>query len=102
MKHFPFLDMSDETSLYASITKDQLISMIHFLEKRGEESKKESDDLKALLKSLREEYRTDTELNQRPLKTIEMLTQQVSDITAENKKLRQQIDELLKQIPVSG
>ena len=94
--------MSDETSLYASITKDQLISMIHFLEKRGEESKKESDDLKALLKSLREEYRTDTELNQRLLKTIEMLSQQVSDITAENKKLRQQIDKLLKQISVSG
>lgn len=90
--------MSDETSLYASITKDQMISMIHFLEKRGEESKKESDDLKALLKSLREEYRTDTERNQRLLKTIEMLTQQVSDITAENKKLRQQIDKLLKQI----
>lgn len=102
MKHTPFPDMSDETSLYASITKDQLISMIHFLEKRGEESKKESDDLKALLKSLREEYRTDTELNQRHLKTIEMLTQQVSDITAENKKLRQQIDKLLKQISVSG
>ena len=101
MKHSPFSDMSDETSLYASITKDQLISMIHFLEKRGEESKKESDDLKALLKSLREEYRTDTELNQRLLKTIEMLTQQVSDITAENKKLRQQIDKLLKQISVS-
>ena len=98
MKHSPFPDMSDETSLYASITKDQLISMIHFLEKRGEESRKESDDLKALLKSLREEYRTDTELNQRLLKTIEMLTQQVSDITAENKKLRQQIDKLLKQI----
>lgn len=94
--------MSDETSLYASITKDQPISMIHFLEKRGEESKKESDDLKALLKSLREEYRTDTELNQRLLKTIEMLTQQVSDITAENKKLRQQIDKLLKQISASG
>ena len=102
MKHSPFPDMSDETSLYASITKDQLISMIHFLEKRGEESKKESDDLKALLKSLREEYRTDTELNQRLLKTIEMLTQQVSDITAENKKLRQQIDKLLKQISASG
>ena len=84
------------------ISQDQLISMIYFLEKRGEESKKKSDDLKALLKSLREEYRTVTELNQRLLKTIEMLTQQVSDITAENKKLRQQIDKLLKQISVSG
>ncbi len=102
IEHSPIPDMSDETSLYASITKDQLISMIHFLAKRGEESKKESDDLKALLKSLREEYRTDTELNQRLLKTIEMLTQQVSDITAENKKLRQQIDKLLKQISASG
>ena len=78
--------------------KTQLISMIHFLEKRDEASKKENEELKELLKSLRAEYREDAELTQKLLKTIESLTQQVAEITAENKKLQQQIDELLKQI----
>jgi len=78
--------------------KDQLISMIHFLEKRDEARKKENEELKELLKSLRAEYRDDAELTQKLLKTIESLTQQVAEITAENKKLQQQIDELLKQI----
>jgi len=45
--------------------------------------------LKVLQKSLREEYREDAEQIKRHLKTIEILTQQVSDIKAENKKLRQ-------------
>ena len=35
--------MSEDKSLYASIDKVQLISLIHFLEKRDEESKKEND-----------------------------------------------------------
>lgn len=78
--------------------KGQLISMIHFLEKRDEASKKENEELKELLKSLRAEYREDAELTQKLLKTIESLTQQVAEITAENKKLQQQINELLKQI----
>lgn len=33
---------------FSSIDKDQLISMIHFLEKRDEESKKENEELKEL------------------------------------------------------
>ena len=78
--------------------KAQLISMIHFLEERDEASKKENEELKELVKSLRSEYREDAELTQRLLKTIESLTQQVAEITAENKKLQQQIDTLLKQI----
>ena len=82
----------------ASIDKSQLISMIHFLEKRDEASKKENEDLKELLKSLRAEYRDDAELTQKLLKAIESLTQQVAEITAENKELQQQIDKLLKQI----
>ena len=83
---------------YTSMDKAQLISMIHFLEKRDEASKKENEELKELLKSLGAEYREDAELTQKLLKTIESLTQQVAEITAENKKLQQQIDELLKQI----
>ncbi len=68
--------------------KDQLISMIHFLEKRDEESKKENEALKELLRSLREEYREESEHTQRLLKTIEVLTQQVKDITEDNRKLQ--------------
>ena len=78
--------------------KAQLISMIHFLEERVEASKKENEELKELLTSLRAEYREDAVLTQKLLKTIESLTQQVAEITAENKKLQQQINELRKQI----
>ena len=72
--------------------------MIHFLEKRDEENKKENEALKELLKSLREEYREDAEQTQKLLKTIETLTQQVSEITAENKILRQKVNDLLSKI----
>jgi prefoldin subunit 5 len=47
---------------------------------------------------LRAEYREDAEQTQRLLNTIESLTQQVAEITADNKELQQTIDELLKQI----
>lgn len=72
--------------------KDQLISMIHFLEKCDEESKKENLELKDLLKSLREEDAEQTQT----FKTIEILTQQVKDITEDNRKLQQLIDKLQK------
>lgn len=70
--------------------------MIHFLEKREEDQRKENEELKELLSSLRAEYREDAEQTQRLLKTMETLTQQVSEICLENKKLQQTIDELLK------
>lgn len=53
--------------------KERLISMIHFLEKRDEASKKENEDLKELLRSLREEYKEDAEQTQRLLKTMKHL-----------------------------
>ena len=83
---------------YSSMNKAQLISMIHYLEKRDEASKKENLELKELLRSLREEYREDAEQTQKLLKTIETLTQQVSDITAENRKLQQKVNDLLSKI----
>ena len=76
--------------------------MIHFLEKRDEESKKENEELKELLKSLQEEYREDSEQTQRLLKTIEVLTQQVKDITQDNRKLQQKVNDLLAQIHVKS
>lgn len=38
------------------ISKAQLISMIHFLEKRDEEGKKENEQLKELIKELQETH----------------------------------------------
>lgn len=72
--------------------------MTHFLEKRDEASKKENEELKELLNSLREEYREVAEQNRRLLKTIETLTLLVSDITAENKKFWQKVNDLLSNI----
>lgn len=82
--------------------KKQLISLIHFLEKRDEKSKKENEVLKELLTSLREEYREDSEQTQRLLKTIEVLTQQVKDITEDNRILQQKVNDLLAQIHVKS
>lgn len=41
----------------ASMDKEQLISMIHFLDKRDEESKKKNLKLKELIKELQETHK---------------------------------------------
>ena len=48
--------MPNVNSLYVSMDKPQLISMIHFLEKRDEASKKENLELKKLIKELQETH----------------------------------------------
>lgn len=42
-------------------SKEQLISMLHFLEKCDEESKKENGEPKEFLSTLRADYRGDSE-----------------------------------------
>ena len=83
---------------YASIDKEQLISMIHFLEERDEASKKENLALKELIKELQETHNLKVKSQADLLSSIDRLTKQVADLTENNKKLQQQIDELLKQI----
>lgn len=85
---------------YASMDKAQLISMIHFLEKRDEASKKENQELKELMKELQETHNQEVKSQTALLDSIDRLTKQVADLTEDNKKLQQQIDELLKQIYV--
>lgn len=41
----------------ASMDKEQLISMIHYLEKCDEEGKKENEQLKELIKELQETHK---------------------------------------------
>ena len=77
---------------YASIDKEQLISMIHFLEKRDEESKKENEALKELIKEMQEAHNQKVKSQADLLSSIDRLTKQVADLTEDNMKLQQQID----------
>jgi len=79
-------------------SKEQLISMIHFLEKRDEEQKQENLELKELIKEFRETHSQKVKSKTDLLASIDKLTKQVADLTEDNKELRQQIDKLLKQI----
>ena len=47
---------------------------------------------------MREEYREDAEQTQKLLKTIEIFSQQVKNITEDNRKLQQLIDKFQKNI----
>ena len=79
-------------------SKTQLISMIHFFEKCDEESKKENEELKELIKELQETHNQKVKARADLLASFDRLTKQVADLTEDNKKLQQQIEELLKQM----
>ena len=81
---------------YASMEKDQLISMIHFLVKREDERAQENQELKDMVKELRDTHKQDVKTQTNLLKSIDRLTNKVSDLTTDNKKLQQLIDELQK------
>ena len=77
-------------------SKEQLISMIHFLEKRDEESKKENEALKELIKELQVAHNQKLKSQTGLLTSIDRLTMQVADLTDDNMKLQHQIDVLLR------
>ena len=121
-------------SQYASMEKDQLISMIHFLVKREDEPTnearvepnsfelylarrrkniiqraQENQDLKDMVKELRDTHKQDVRTQASLLKTqsnlmasIDNLTRQVADLTTENKSLQKQVRDLLSQISVGN
>ena len=66
---------------YSSMNKAQLISMIHFLEKRDEASKKENLELKELIKELQETHNQREKSQAGLLSSIDRLTKQVADLT---------------------
>lgn len=90
--------MNEDNTLYASMNKPQLISMIHFLEERVEEQTQENLELKELIKELQETHNQKVKSRADLLSSIDRLTKQVECLTEDNKKLQQQIDKLLKQI----
>ena len=83
---------------YASMEKDQLISMIHFLVKREDERAQENQELKDMVKDLRDTHKQDVKTQTNLLKSIDKLTSQVADLTTENKSLQKQVRDLLSQV----
>ena len=87
---------------YASMEKDQLISMIHFLVKREDERAQENQELKDMVKELRDTHKHDVKTQTNLLKSIDKLTNQVADLTTQNKTLQQKVNDLLSQISVGN
>jgi len=87
---------------YASMEKDQLISMIHFLVKREDERTQENQELKDMVKELRDTHRQDVKTQSNLMKSIDRLTNQVADLTTQNKTLQQKVNDLLSQISVGN
>ena len=109
---------------YASMEKDQLISMIHFLVKREDEPTnetsaepnsfelclvrrrkniiqraQENQDLKDMVKELRDTHKQDVKTQTNLMKSIDRLTSQVADLTTQNRMISERIAELAQTLP---
>lgn len=80
--------------------KEQLISMFHFLEGRGKESERDNRELKDLVKELRDTHKQDMQIQSNLMESIERLTNQVAELSEQNKGLEQEVANLLSQISV--
>ena len=87
---------------YASMEKYQLISIIHFLVKREEERAQENQELKDMVKDLRDTHKQDVKTQSDLMKSIDRLTNQVADLTTQNKSLQQKVNDLLSEISVGN
>ena len=84
---------------YASMEKDQLISMIHFLVKREDERAQENQELKEVVKDLRDTHKQDVKTQSSLMKSIDRLTNHVADLTTQNRMLSERIAELSQTLP---
>ena len=84
---------------YASMEKDQLISMIHFLVKREDERAQENQELKDMVKELRDTHKQDVKTQTNLLKSIDKLTNQVAALTTQNRMISERIAELAQTLP---
>ena len=75
--------------------KEQLISMIHFLEERGKESERDNKELKDLVRELRDIHKQDMQIQSDLMESIERLTYQIAELSEQNKVLEQEVNNLL-------
>ena len=79
--------------------KDQLISMIHFLVKREDERARENQELKDMVKELRDTHKQDVKTQTNLMKSVDKLTNQVADLTTQNRMISERIAELAQTLP---
>lgn len=75
-----WINMQTAEDPYASMEKDQLILMIHFLVKLEDERAQENQELKDMVKELRDTHKQDVKTQTNLLKSIDRLTNQVADL----------------------
>ena len=80
---------------YASMEKDQLISLIHSLVRREEERAQENHELKELIKELRNISKEDMKTRTGLMESVDNLTKMVCGLTKENKALQQEVERLI-------
>jgi len=84
---------------YTSMEKDQLISIIHFLVKREDQRAQENQELKDIVKDLRDTHKQDIKTQSNLMKSIDRLTNQVADLTTQNRMISERIAELAQTLP---
>ena len=98
------VDFCHDSTKYASIMvlaapKVESISMIHFLVKREDERAQENQELKDMVKELRDTHKQDVKTQTNLLKSIDRLTNQVADLTTQNRMISERIAELAQALP---
>ena len=94
---------------YASMEKDQLISMIHFLVKREEERVQEIQELKDMIRDLKDAHMQDVKNQERQqkiqenlMRSIDQLTKQLAESSNEKAALEQENRDLSSRISVNN
>ena len=94
---------------YASMEKDQLISMIHFLVKREEERVQEIQELKDMIRDLKDAHMQDIKIQERQqkiqenlMRSIDQLTKQLAESSNEKAALEQENRDLSSRISVNN
>ena len=119
------MELKKPVSCQVSMETDQLISMIHFLVKREEERAQENQELteqreqcelvqrlpsrersrhsqlKDMVRNLRDTHKQDVKTQTNLMKSIDKLTNQVADLTTQNRGLQQKVNDMLSQISTS-
>lgn len=84
-----------ENELYSSMEKEQLISLIHSFVKRDEVRVQENQELKDMVRELRDIRKEDMKNRTRLMDSVDNLTKLVSELTEENKALQQEVERLM-------
>ena len=70
--------------------------------KREDERNQENQELKDMVKELRDTHKQNVKTQSNLMKSIDRLTNQVADLATQNKSLQQKVNDLLAQISVEN